>query len=47
MHAAAALRVDLACGLATLGHFEGVEEPAGLRVVDGAIRVPVGAGLGV
>ncbi len=47
VHAAAALRVDLACGLATLGHFEGLEEPAALRVVDGEIRVPVGAGLGV
>jgi L-alanine-DL-glutamate epimerase-like enolase superfamily enzyme len=47
VHAAAALRVDLACGLATLGHFEGFEEPEALRVVDGAIRVPSGAGLGV
>ncbi len=47
VHAAAALRVDLACGLATLGHFAGFEEPEALRVVDGAIWVPVGAGLGV
>jgi len=47
VHAAAALRVDLACGLATLGHFEGVDEPEALRVVDGAIRVPVGPGLGL
>ena len=47
VHAAAALRVDLACGLATLGHFAGLEEPAALRVVDGAIRVPPGPGLGV
>ncbi len=47
VHAAAALRVDLACGLATLGHFDGFEEPEALRVVDGAIRVPLGPGLGV
>lgn len=47
VHAAAALRVDLACGLATLGHLEGIEEPEALRVVDGAIRVPAGPGLGV
>jgi L-alanine-DL-glutamate epimerase-like enolase superfamily enzyme len=47
VHAAAALRVDLACGLATLEHFEGLEEPAALRVLDGAIRVPTGPGLGV
>lgn len=47
VHAAAALRVDLACGLATLGHFAGVEEPEALRVLAGTIRVPTGAGLGV
>jgi len=47
LHAAAALRVDLACGLATLGHFEGLEEPEALRVADGTIRVPAGPGLGV
>ena len=47
VHAAAALRVDLACGLATLEHFEGLEEPAALRVLDGTIRVPTGPGLGV
>jgi L-alanine-DL-glutamate epimerase-like enolase superfamily enzyme len=47
VHAAAALKIDLACGLATLEHFEGLEEPESLRVVDGVIRVPVGPGLGV
>ena len=47
VHAAAALRVDLACGLATLGHLEGVVVPEALRVVDGTIRVPEGPGLGV
>lgn len=47
VHAAAALRVELACGLATLGHLEGVDEPAALRVVGGAIRVPIRPGLGV
>ncbi len=48
VHAAAALasRGPLpACGLATLGMFEGLENP--LAVVDGAILVPVGPGLGV
>ena len=47
VHAAAALRVDLACGLATLDHFEGVQVPPALRVVDGTIKVPEGPGLGV
>lgn len=47
VHAAAALRIDLACGLATLEHLEEVEEPEALRVLDGAIRVPPGPGLGV
>lgn len=47
VHAAAALRLDLPCGLATLGHFEHVEVPEALRVRDGAIRVPRGPGLGV
>ena len=45
VHAAAALRVDVACGLATLGHFADLTEPAELRVVDGTIRVPRGPGL--
>ena len=47
VHVAAALRVDLACGLATLGHFASIEAPRALRVVRGAIRVPDGPGLGV
>ncbi len=47
VHAAAALRVDLPCGLATLDHFADLEEPAALRVRGGAIRVPRGPGLGV
>ncbi len=45
VHAAAALKVDVACGLATLGHFEDALETLELRVVDGAIRVPRGPGL--
>jgi L-Ala-D/L-Glu epimerase len=48
VHAAAALasRGPLApCGLATLGLFEGLEDP--LPVRDGLIAVPRGAGLGV
>jgi len=47
VHAAAALRVELACGLATLGHFDGLEQPAALRVVRGTIRVPTDPGLGI
>lgn len=42
LHCAAALRPSLACGLATLGLFEGFEDD----VRDGAIAVPTGAGLG-
>jgi L-alanine-DL-glutamate epimerase-like enolase superfamily enzyme len=48
VHAAAALGAGgplPACGLATLGLFEGVEDQ--LRASDGAIAVPAGAGLGV
>jgi L-alanine-DL-glutamate epimerase-like enolase superfamily enzyme len=49
LHAAAALRVDLPCGLATLGGFaeyaDGESTP--LPVVDGAIALPDGPGLGV
>ncbi len=47
VHAAAALRVDLPCGLATLGHFADYEEPLALRVRRGRILVPTRAGLGV
>ncbi len=44
LHAAAALRVDLPCGLATL---EAFAEPSPFAVVDGAIAVPTAPGLGV
>lgn len=46
VHAAAALAPLPACGLATLGLFEDVD-PGPLAVVDGAISVPAGPGLGV
>lgn len=46
VHVAAALRVEAACGLATLDHLD-VDIPDALRVVDGFIRVPRGPGLGV
>jgi L-alanine-DL-glutamate epimerase-like enolase superfamily enzyme len=46
VHAAAALAPLPACGLATLGLFEDVDAPE-LDVVDGAIPVPPGPGLGV
>ncbi len=48
VHAAAAIGATgplPACGLATLGLFDGVEDP--LRASDGAIAVPAGAGLGI
>jgi L-alanine-DL-glutamate epimerase-like enolase superfamily enzyme len=45
LHAAAALSPLPACGLATLGLFEG--EPSPFPVHDGAIAVPSGPGLGV
>lgn len=44
LHAAAALRPDLPCGLATLGLFASREDP--LRPRDGRIEVPAGGGLG-
>jgi L-alanine-DL-glutamate epimerase-like enolase superfamily enzyme len=44
VHAAAALRVDLPCGLATLSAFD-VAPPASLAVRDGRIAVPSGPGL--
>jgi L-alanine-DL-glutamate epimerase-like enolase superfamily enzyme len=44
VQAAAALRVDLPCGLATLAAFD-VDPPASLAVHDGAIAVPSGPGL--
>jgi L-alanine-DL-glutamate epimerase-like enolase superfamily enzyme len=46
VHAAAALRIEAACGLATLGLFADEDaEPAALRPRDGAIAVPPGPGL--
>jgi L-Ala-D/L-Glu epimerase len=44
VHAAAALRVELPCGLATLGAFD-VPPPASLEVRGGTIAVPSGPGL--
>ena len=44
LHAAAALRIEAACGLATLGLFADVDA-RGLVVCDGAIAVPRGPGL--
>jgi L-alanine-DL-glutamate epimerase-like enolase superfamily enzyme len=43
LHAAAALRIQAACGLATLDLFSDVEHP--LEVRDGMIAVPRGPGL--
>ncbi len=45
LHAAAALRIQAACGLATLDLFEDVDPALGLVVRDGAIAVPQGPGL--
>jgi o-succinylbenzoate synthase len=45
LHAAAALRVELPCGLATLGVFADLEDPFPVR--DGAIAVPTDPGLGL
>jgi L-alanine-DL-glutamate epimerase-like enolase superfamily enzyme len=44
LHCAAALRVELPCGLATLRHFD-LEDP--LPPIDGEMIVPQGPGLGV
>ena len=46
LHAAAALRVERPCGLATLDRFEGFDGGL-LAASDGAIAVPLGSGLGV
>lgn len=46
VHCAAALKLDVPCGLATLGMFDGVD-PGPLAPVRGAIAVPRGPGLGV
>ncbi|MEA2149250.1 MAG: L-Ala-D/L-Glu epimerase [Solirubrobacteraceae bacterium] len=45
VHAAAALRLTAACGLATLGLFADEDEPELLRARGGAIAVPRGPGL--
>jgi L-alanine-DL-glutamate epimerase-like enolase superfamily enzyme len=45
VHAAAALRITTACGLATLGLFADEDGPEALRARDGAITVPRGPGL--
>lgn len=45
LHAAAALGIELPCGLATLGLFADLDDP--LPVRNGAIEVPTGPGLGV
>ncbi|HEY8584605.1 MAG TPA: enolase C-terminal domain-like protein, partial [Capillimicrobium sp.] len=47
VHCAAALRVDLPCGLATLGAFSEWADGSPLPVVQGAIAVPSAPGLGV
>jgi L-Ala-D/L-Glu epimerase len=44
-HCAAALRVELPCGLATLGLFEDASEADGLEVRNGRLVVPAGPGL--
>ena len=44
LHCAAALRVELPCGLATLGLLEDVEDN-GLAVHHGRLKVPTGPGL--
>ena len=44
MHAAAAIDPDYACGLATLGLFEGWDD---WRTANGAIEIPAGPGLGI
>jgi L-alanine-DL-glutamate epimerase-like enolase superfamily enzyme len=44
LHVAAAIRPERFCGLATLAMFAGAQDP--LPVVDGAIALPAGPGLG-
>lgn len=46
LHAAAALRIELPCGLATLERFDGFDGGL-LAPSDGSIAVPLGSGLGV
>jgi L-alanine-DL-glutamate epimerase-like enolase superfamily enzyme len=45
VHCAAALRVELPCGLATLGMLDGVDDGGPLAVHHGRLRVPSGPGL--
>ena len=47
MHTAAALGIQLPCGLATLSLFADDALAASLPVVDGAIATPTGPGLGL
>lgn len=47
LHAAAAIRPQRPCGLATLAAFEGLEVDPALKVERGFLRVPSGPGLGV
>lgn len=47
LHAAAAIRPEVPCGLATLDGFEGLELDQALGVYEGFMRVPEGPGLGV
>jgi L-Ala-D/L-Glu epimerase len=47
LHAAAVLRPERPCGLATLDAFEGLEVDPALRVERGFMQVPTGPGLGV
>jgi L-alanine-DL-glutamate epimerase-like enolase superfamily enzyme len=47
LHAAAVIRPDRPCGLATLAGFEGIELDPALAVERGSIRVPDAPGLGV
>ena len=44
MHAAAAINPDYACGLATLGLFEGWDD---WPTANGAIDIPAAPGLGI
>lgn len=47
LHAAAVLRPERPCGLATLGAFAELELDPALTVADGVMQVPSGPGLGV
>ncbi|MDW5596756.1 mandelate racemase/muconate lactonizing enzyme family protein [Conexibacter stalactiti] len=47
LHAAAAIAPAVACGLATLDAFDGLDVDPALAVRDGFMRVPTGPGLGI